>query len=203
MGLGRVPVGRGPCVPRGVPSTPGGAARGGSPGMCGPHFSHCVPSTPGGQQGGSPGIWGPHVPHRVLLTPGGFPGVPMCHAVSPLPGVQHGGVPRDVGSPRATLSPPGMPRGGGQRGAHPQPAAGGEAQSLREAGPGGAPRVRYGAKPPSPTPPAMSPCCGAVPRPGSSIRVPSAGALCGSLSGRRKKRMMYLTTKNAGERCNQ
>ncbi|NWT13051.1 MPP2 protein, partial [Vireo altiloquus] len=26
-----------------------------------------------------------------------------------------------------------------------------------------------------------------------------AGALCGSLSGRRKKRMMYLTTKNAGE----
>ncbi|XP_063210700.1 MAGUK p55 subfamily member 2 isoform X5 [Chroicocephalus ridibundus] len=27
--------------------------------------------------------------------------------------------------------------------------------------------------------------------------VPSAGALCGSLSGKRKKRMMYLTTKNA------
>ncbi|KAI6072667.1 MAGUK p55 subfamily member 2 [Aix galericulata] len=27
---------------------------------------------------------------------------------------------------------------------------------------------------------------------------PASGALCGSLSGRRKKRMMYLTTKNAG-----
>ncbi|NXD85718.1 MPP2 protein, partial [Halcyon senegalensis] len=31
----------------------------------------------------------------------------------------------------------------------------------------------------------------------SSALVPSAGALCGSLSGKRKKRMMYLTTKNA------
>ncbi|NWZ28666.1 MPP2 protein, partial [Asarcornis scutulata] len=47
------------------------------------------------------------------------------------------------------------------------------------------------------TPPAMSPCRDAVPSPGSSVPVPSAGALCGSLSGRRKKRMMYLTTKNA------
>ncbi|NXU47762.1 MPP2 protein, partial [Turnix velox] len=33
----------------------------------------------------------------------------------------------------------------------------------------------------------------------TSAPVPSAGALCGSLSGKRKKRMMYLTTKNAGE----
>ncbi|NXV18307.1 MPP2 protein, partial [Cepphus grylle] len=31
----------------------------------------------------------------------------------------------------------------------------------------------------------------------TSAPVPSAGALCGSLSGKRKKRMMYLTTKNA------
>ncbi|NWQ83959.1 MPP2 protein, partial [Columbina picui] len=31
----------------------------------------------------------------------------------------------------------------------------------------------------------------------ASAPVPSAGALCGSLSGKRKKRMMYLTTKNA------
>lgn len=183
LGLGRVPVGRGPCVPRGVPSTPGGAARGGSPGMCGPHFSHCVPSTPGGQQGGSPGIWGPHVPHRVLLTPGGFPGVPMCRAVSPLPGVQHGGVPRDVGSPRATLSPPGMPRGGGQRGAHPQPAAGGEAQSLREAGPGGAPRVRYGAKPP-PQPPRQCPRAVALsPAPAQASLCPRQGPCAAASAG--------------------
>ncbi|NXX14160.1 MPP2 protein, partial [Podargus strigoides] len=33
--------------------------------------------------------------------------------------------------------------------------------------------------------------------PTSASPVPSAGALCGSLSGKRKKRMMYLTTKNA------
>ncbi|NWR66838.1 MPP2 protein, partial [Bucorvus abyssinicus] len=31
----------------------------------------------------------------------------------------------------------------------------------------------------------------------SSAPMPSAGTLCGSLSGKRKKRMMYLTTKNA------
>ncbi|NWX09704.1 MPP2 protein, partial [Caloenas nicobarica] len=33
--------------------------------------------------------------------------------------------------------------------------------------------------------------------------VPSAGALCGSLSGKRKKRMMYLTTKNAEFDCHE
>ncbi|NXK14721.1 MPP2 protein, partial [Herpetotheres cachinnans] len=33
--------------------------------------------------------------------------------------------------------------------------------------------------------------------PTSANPLPSAGALCGSLSGKRKKRMMYLTTKNA------
>ncbi|NWX14938.1 MPP2 protein, partial [Aegotheles bennettii] len=33
--------------------------------------------------------------------------------------------------------------------------------------------------------------------PATAIPVPSAGALCGSLSSKRKKRMMYLTTKNA------
>ncbi|XP_074782614.1 MAGUK p55 subfamily member 2 [Athene noctua] len=36
-----------------------------------------------------------------------------------------------------------------------------------------------------------------APSPAQPVPVPSAGALCGSLSGKRKKRMMYLTTKNA------
>ncbi|XP_010169649.1 MAGUK p55 subfamily member 2, partial [Antrostomus carolinensis] len=35
------------------------------------------------------------------------------------------------------------------------------------------------------------------PSPAQPPPVPSAGTLCGSLSGKRKKRMMYLTTKNA------
>lgn len=60
-----------------------------------------------------------------------------------------GRVPGDIGSPHTTLSPSGMPCGGGQCRSYPQPAAGGEAKSLRKARLGGGPHIWYGA--PCPT----------------------------------------------------
>lgn len=129
----------------------------------------------------------------------------MCHAVSPQPqGVQHGGVPRDVGSPRATLPPPQACHvEGGSAGLIPSQLLEEKRKAFVKRDLEVPPASGTVPNPLPNPPPAMSPCRDAVPSPGSSIPVSSAGALCGSLSGRRKKRMMYLTTKNAGERCHQ
>uniref|UniRef100_A0A8B9EKJ3 Membrane palmitoylated protein 2 n=1 Tax=Anser cygnoides TaxID=8845 RepID=A0A8B9EKJ3_ANSCY len=198
-GLG---AGEGPCVegsPHATlcPPNPRGAAWGGGPQAYGVPTCHAVsPSPRGAAQGGPRNLGSPHAT-LCLPTPGvQDEGVPMCHAVSPLPGVQHGGVPRDMGSPRATLSPQACHVEGGSAGLVPSQLLEEKRKAFVKRDVEVPPASGTVPTPPSP-PPAMSPCRGAVPSLGSSVPVPSAGALCGSLSGKRKKRMMYLTTKNA------
>lgn len=110
LGLGRVPVGRGPCVPRGVPSTPGRGARGGPQGCVVPIFPTVSPQPQGCSRGGSPGIWGPHVPHRVLLTPGGqlwgVPRGPHVPCRVPPPRGAARGCPQGRGVPTCHSAPP-------------------------------------------------------------------------------------------------